>query len=219
MNNRPDDPELPTRIPLRPTAVGRGLPVPPLIPLLAVVCLLVGLAAGYRIAPNHEASSPSPTTSEPEITVAPSDFYQVWPADGIVMTFPPTLPTEFPPATGLSMKQALGALEGLGWGLPPSTIVSARVDRFGNVGWDTSVPPDEWVWVFVVAGDNDGSIVCGPVTPEATADPSASPSAPPIQIDSSPEVFMCRATPMNATVVLDYTTGELIEAQSSPAGD
>jgi hypothetical protein len=30
---------------------------------------------------------------------------------------------------------------------------------------------------------------------------------------------MCRATPMNATVVLDYTTGELIEAQSSPAGD
>ncbi len=215
MNDRQDDLDLPARTRLRPTAVGRGLPVPPLMPLLAIVCLLVGLAAGYRIAPNHEASSPSRTSSAPETAVAPRDFYQVWPGIG-PMTFVPTLPTESPPATGLSMMEALGALEGLGWGMPPSTVVSARVDRFGNVGWDTSFTPDEWVWVFVVTGDNDSSMVCG-VTPEATADPSASPSVPPIQIDSSAQVFICRVAPMDATVILDFRTGELIEAHSSEA--
>jgi hypothetical protein len=192
------------------------------MPLLAVVCLLVGLAVGYRIAPRDGlpavSPAPFPTPSAPEVTPSPVDGVVIWPADGI-LTYPPTLPTESPPADGLSLQAAIKELQNQGWGLPPATIVSARLDRFGNVGLNIASPPDEWVWVFAIAGDNLGSIVCVPVVPEATADPSADPSAsqsvPPIQVGTSPETTICRAEPMGATVVLDYRTGEFIEAQSS----
>jgi hypothetical protein len=217
VDDRRDDLGLPMRVRLRPTAVGRGLPVPPLIPLVAIACLLVGLAAGYGIAPNHAVSTPSPASPTPEVTVAPTDVYLFYPADGI-MTFPAALPTESAPATGLSLKRALSALEGLGWGLPPSTVVSARVDRFGNVGWDSSYPPEQWVWVFVVTGGTDDTVVCTTVAAEASADPYAPPAAPTIPASSSPDVSLCRVVSTEATVILDYTTGDLIEAQSTTGG-
>ena len=218
MNDSRDYPEMPERTPLMPSAVGRGLPVPPLVPLVAVACLLAGLAIGYRIAPNYEASPQSPTPSAPEITVSPSEVYAIWPAIGPV-TFPPTLPTASLPADGLSMKNALSALESLGWGLPPSTIVSLRVDLMGNVGLDTGLSPDEWVWVFVIGGDSNGSVMCGPVGPETTADPSASPSALVIQTDGQPEPVDCQPMAMEMTVILDYRTGDLIETYGTVTGN
>jgi hypothetical protein len=117
------------------------------------------------------------------------------------------------------MKNALSALESLGWGSSPSTIVSLRVDRIGNVGWDTSFSPDEWVWVFVISGYNGGSIACGPVGPETTADPSASPSVSAIQTDSQPDSVDCRPMAMEMTVILDYRTGDLLESYGTVTGN
>jgi hypothetical protein len=89
----------------------------------------------------------------------------------------------------------------------------------GNVGLDTGLSPDEWVWVFVIGGDSNGSIMCGPVGPETTADPSASPSALVIQTDGQPEPVDCQPMAMEMTVILDYRTGDLIETYGTVTGN
>ena len=214
MDDGRDELGLPTRVPLRPTAVGRGLPLPPLIPLVGVVCLLVGLALGYRIAPDHEASAPSPTRSAPEISVPPGQPYVMWPADGAI-TMPQTMPTDTPPATGMSMKEALSALESLGWGSPPAIIVSSSVDQYGDVGANPAYAQDDWVWVFRVRGDP--RFVCTSIDVEDTA--TVSPSAPVSAVPSDdPVPTTCGYVQIEVVVVLDYQTGELIETDTLAVG-
>jgi hypothetical protein len=211
MDDGRDELGLPTLVPLRPSAVGRGLPVPPLIPLVGVVCLLVGLGLGYRIAPDHGASAPPPTPSTPEISGPPIQPYVMWPADGI-LAVPPTMPTASPPATGLSMKQALGALENLGLGSPPAIIVSSSVDQYRNVGVNPAYAQDDWVWVFRVRGDPRFSrMLCTSIDVEntATVSPYVSGSAVP---SDDPVPVVC------GTVQIEVVVGELIETDALAVG-
>jgi hypothetical protein len=112
------------------------------------------------------------------------------------------------------MKEALGALENLGWGSPPAIIVSSSVDQYGHVGANPAYAQDHWVWVFRVRGDSRFSrFVCTSigVGDAATASPSAPGSAAP---SDEPVPTTCRYVQIEVVVILDYQTGEQIEADA-----
>jgi hypothetical protein len=198
--------------------------VPPLIPLVAVVSLLVGLGIGFRLAPDRDSSA---TPSQTYVTAPPNgDGFQGWytAPPGEVATIPPLVDDSgFPPNDGLSLEEALAALTDVGFSGPPALVISARVARYGEVGWDSSHPANDWVWVFVVRSDftpvtdaGCGTLAVSP-TPSPSPSPSLSPSPSATDAPSAPTTDGAATDPCivqgTATVILDYRSGQMIEAQ------
>ncbi len=227
MNDLAADGELPPRVRLSPRPIGRGLPVPPLIPLVGLVCLLAGLAAGYGLAPEQGSSAAptatpavmSPILSEAPWTLPPWDLPQTLsPSELPMATIPPTAPTETLPTGGLSMEQALAALADSGFGASSAVVLSARLVRYGDIQDTVVGSPDDWVWVFVVYGDF-GIPMIGPICTVAPATPTpaaATAAIPSATLDSSDEP--CTWPFSTAMVILDYHTGEMEEAEVPAPG-
>ena len=220
-----DNLETVTRIPLKPDAKGRGLPVPPLIPLVAVISLLVGLSIGSQISVDRRPTAtspvandtPSPHVIEDPAWVAPASFE-------VAVTVPPIDEAATPPADGLPLEKALVALMTSGFRGSSSVVISATVTQLGNMGGGGAGAADEWVWVFVVSGDfgdvaMTGSTCTAPPSPDsAIASPRASgppPAATSAVASSAPaaeQADPCARPLATATVILDYRSGLLLQA-------
>ena len=147
-----DELNLPPTMPLTPRSQGKGLPVPPVLPLMVVLSILAGLAMGYGLAPKPGPSEPPVHPSETSPIALSSATLR---ADATIV--PIVLPAdtpEVPPPDGLSLAQALDALN-VSFG-PPVGVLSARVGHYTPVS-------DGWVWLIVV---RYSTVDCG-----ARADP------------------------------------------------
>jgi hypothetical protein len=193
MDGQLGGPDLPPTTPLRPTQLGRGLPVPPVVALIGVVGLFVGLALGYGIAPK-----PGPQPSSSPTIATMSLVESASPSASLALPVAPTAePTpsayELPPAGGLTLSQALAALNQNGISVSESAVIYARVERYGEATPNTFAgSPDEWVWAIAIRGSFEGH-GCGGYR-------------------SSPGP--CPAPATTEMLILDYDTGAFLEAWS-----
>lgn len=210
MDERPETQEGLSIARVKPVMGGRGLALPPLTPMVGVMCLVLGLAVGFRFAPKAvPAANPAatPGASPAAASIVPSDGPM---ATAIVYFAPDGLvtvdtPAAAPPAAGLSLTQALDAFDATGWG-PREAIVSARVARYWEVLPPSEATMDSWVWAITVRGSFIGQCVVEPwpdasETPSTSADPSAW---------VGPEWGGC-VFGSTQVVVLDYFTGAWLE--------
>jgi hypothetical protein len=195
MYNSQDDPDFPETTPLAPRPRGKGLPVPPVIPLVAVVSILAGIALGYGLAPKAVAlASPTPAsqTAQPATPPIATQAATIAPAPTSSAQGEATDSREIPPPGGLSLAQALEAFR-VSFG-PPAEVISARVAHYPPVS-------SGWVWLIVVPYFTpvcDYGAIAGLPGPGQTAPP-------------------CRYVSTTEMLVLDYVTGELLEDRI-PAG-
>ncbi len=177
---------------LKPRSVSRGLPVPPVIPLVAILCIVFGLSVGYGL----PRPTPMPSITPPETPVAatPSLTSAVTPALAAVPSEVAIGPeasgaAELPPSGGYTLAQALQALKATTDF--PTDVISARVGRFPPVSTG-------WVWLIVVpysVVECGGTLLLGP-SPAPTPEPT--PAA-------------CRSIDTTEMIVMDYRTGAFLE--------
>jgi hypothetical protein len=128
------------------------------------------------------------------------------------MVNPTASAAESPPTGGLSLAEALVALQNSGMA-HPSAIISARVTQLGKVEAYAAVPV-EWVWVFVVNGyfpSSGGGIQFCQASPISTSGPAVSPER--CSLSASP--VPAASTEM---IVLDYYTGGFVVGISPAPG-
>lgn len=124
-------------VPLRPRTQGRSVPIPPLIPSVAIAGLVLGLVLGFGLAPK-----PGPAPGNGSL----ASIAAYIPASAA----PAVTVLGLPPAGGLTLTEALAALKLADVGTDsPSSILSARIARYGDAAFG-AVPGDSWVWAFVV---------------------------------------------------------------------
>ena len=161
MDGRHEDAEVTPTAPLRPRTEGRSVPIPPLIPTVAVIGLVLGLVVGFGLA-SKPGSSPVSTTE----AIAPSSATSSLPT---TIDVPVATPFEVPPTDGLTLAQASAKLkDALGSGAP-AVVISAQIARFGDVA-NGALPADRWVWAFVVRGLSDPAS-CSAAQPSAASCP------------------------------------------------
>jgi hypothetical protein len=200
--------ELPDTVPVKPKPAGRGLPVPPVIPLVAILGIFIGLGIGYRIAPSR-ATSPTPSSAG---TAAPgegatagptvftnSDPEPISPGRSFISIVGP-IDVVNPPAEGLNIEKLLAVLAKPGMWIPSSDVISARVARYNQVS-STGTTSAQWVWVVVIR-TSGGSAANGDECPAMGA--------------SGIVPSDCIAIETTQIIILDYVTGEFLEAQSWP---
>lgn len=200
MDAREEDWDLPPTVPINPRSLGRGLPVPPVLPLVALLGIFLGLAMGYRIAANPEPSAaPTTTPAAAPTTLTPAPP-SIAPDQAYVPIVGP-ISVANPPADGLTMDELLGVLAGPWMRIPSSDVLSARVARYNQVS-NTRTQSTQWVWVIVIKDDVAAAVNghdCRPVAPSnATLPPD------------------CVVVETTQIVILDYVTGDFLEAQSWP---
>jgi hypothetical protein len=191
MDRRLGDQNLPPTTPLKPTLLGRGLPVPPVVVLVAAAGVLIGLALGYGIAPKPSPPpASSPTTATASLVASP--LQSASPGPSVAPASAPTASAyELPPAGGLTLTEALAMLTKSGMGISPSAVISARVERYGEASPAlVGGPPDEWVWAFVVRGTFPPFLWGGYQPPEP------------------------RSPATTEIIILDYGTGAFLETLS-----
>ena len=202
MDGRFGDLDLPPTTPLRPTQLGRGLPVPPVVTLAAVVCVFAGIALGYGIAPKP---GPLPSSSVAAVSLVESPS----PAGSTVPSVAPTaqpapIAFELPPEGGLTLGEALaafnkdlmtipGAALMIGPNIPETAVIYARVQRYGELP-SLVTSPEQWVWAIDIRGSFQ-PVGCG--GSQSTPQPCPGPFT-------------------TAMIVLNYNTGAFL-ATWSPA--
>jgi hypothetical protein len=200
MDAREEEWDLPLTVPVKSKSVGRGLPVPPVLPLVAVIGIFMGLAMGYRIAAKPEPSAaPTPAFTAAQ-TSPPSAAPSTAPDQAYVPIVGP-ISVANPPADGLTIDALLGVLAAPGMRIPSSDVLSARVARYNEVS-NTGTQSGEWVWVLVLK-DGGTAAITGYACPSAA---SAAATPPP----------SCVAIKTTQILILDYVTGDFLEAQSWP---
>ena len=151
---------------IRPGSHARRLMVPawPALPIAAAVCLLVGVSIGLALPSRSGEKSSAAAVASASLTPLP------WPTEPIFICYEPPTPLPSPspsppparvygesPPPGLSLAQALKALEAAEAGSSGSVVFS-EVARYGDVLpneplSESGAPgPQDWVWVFVVRG-------------------------------------------------------------------
>lgn len=175
---------------------GRGLPAPPLVPLVAVLGIVLGLSLGFGFAP-HPAPAPTFAPVETAVVVRPV----VPEATGLALVgLPNDLLAPLPvPTDGLSLVQALGAFAEAGTGIPPHDVLSARVVQLADVSSSSWSAPatSQWVWAISVRRPEcDGAKGAGQTD-------AAPVPALPTQNDAS---GVC-AGDTTRLIILDYHTG------------
>ena len=152
MDGRLGDQALPPTTRLRPKLLGRGLPLPPVVILVAAVGVLAGLALGYGLGSTPGRAPASPTWVAASTAASPSPSVSA-PQSAAPAGAPTPSSYELPPAGGLTLTEALAALNRLGWGISPAAIISARVEQYGDASPSlVDGRPDEWVLAIVVRG-------------------------------------------------------------------
>jgi hypothetical protein len=181
---------------VKPVMSGRSIALPPIAPIVGALGLLLGLVVGFGLAP---AAAPAPTPGPTTIAVASPSSPAAPSVDpgyvGAGSTF------ELPPADGLSLAQALEALDTVRIAPATPDVVSARVVRWTEVWSSPAAPPDWWVWAITVRG----------ASPFWCGGESASESAIPVPEQSPPYPCSGGTTEM---FVFDYLTGDFLEAMS-----
>jgi hypothetical protein len=201
MDVREEDVNLPETVRLKPRPGGRGLPVPPILPLVAVVSILLGLSLGYRISPGPAPTSfATPTFREIATAAATATAPAIATAPALVAVAEPTGKLN-PPTGGLTLQQLLQILAGPSMGIAAADVIAARVDRYDLVT-ATATRTQQWVWVVTMRDDvmseTNGHECFTIVGPVATLQPG------------------CVVVETTETLILDYRTGEFLEAQSRP---
>jgi hypothetical protein len=208
-----EDADLPSTAALTPVQRGRGLALPPVVPIVALLCLLAGLGFGLALArgpnPAHvpaaslapaspAATSPAPPSPAPAVgsTGQPVAFGST-PSPSIPPG-PAATSQDLPPSDGLTLQQALQALATSGLDVSPGVVVSARVARDRDVSSGYANPTDQWVWVLSAKGDFGGPTAC----PSRFEDPAA--------------LARCGVVSSTEVIILDYRTGALVEAYPIP---
>jgi len=127
---------------------GRTVPVPPLIPSIAIIGLLFGWVVGFGMGSTFQRLTAWPTTAPPTAEAASP------------------LPTASPPSGGVLLQSALVSLQTAGWDTGSQTV-SARVLPGADVGPNgSSVQMPDWVWVFTWRAT---CVANGPVTDLSTS--------------------------------------------------
>ncbi len=185
---------------VRPKSIGRGLPVPPVIPLVAILSVLFGLTMGYRLAPGA-APSPTPRHTPPVITPAPTTApLASGDANWSFLSIIGPIEILDPPEGGMKLDQLLTQLAGPGLRIPASSVLSARVARYNQVS-SINTTSDQWVWVLVISGTSEATV---PVIDCGVGSVSAQPSS----------VQACFVGHTTEILILDYMDGGFLEAQS-----
>lgn len=179
-----------------PAMSGKSLALPPLAPIVGVLGLALGLLVGFGLAP---ASAPLPTPGSTAIVLpSPSSVPSPSPSHEIAIdlsTF------EIPPAGGLSMAQALKALDAVRIAPVAPNAVSARAARWPDVWPTPAAPRDVWVWAITIR--TESPFWCGRAPASESPGPLARQSPIPVCSRQTTEMF-----------VLDYFTGDFLEAMS-----
>jgi hypothetical protein len=181
---------------VRPAMSGKSLALPPFAPIVGVLGLALGLLVGFGLAP---ASAPQPSPASTAIVLpSPSSVPSPGPSHETAIdlrTF------ELPPAGGLSMAQALKALDAIRIVPVAPDAVSVQAARWPDV-WTTPSPPaDVWVWAITIR--TESAFWCGPAPASESLGPPANQSPNPVCLRQTTEMF-----------VLDYFTGDFLEAMS-----
>ena len=147
-----------------PKPEGRGLPLPPLLPIVAIVFLFGGIAIGYRLGAANPAPTPIQTAS------APADsstlVAEASPTSTTLTYFGPG-PTsnELPPAGGITLASAVDSIKQAGLGASPLQVISAHVARLGQIDpTNTRYPPEAWMWSISVRSGRTTCLECVPGT-------------------------------------------------------
>lgn len=199
MHERPnaysDDVDEPLVRPVKLVMKGRGLPAPPLVPLVGALGIVLGLVLGLGFAPHPPpAPTPAPVETAAILQSAVPDATALAVVGLPYDVLAPPVPTD-----GLSLVQALGAFAEAGTGIPPYDVLSARVVRLADVSSSSWSAPagSQWVWALSVR------------RPECAAAPgggktaAASVPALPTQNDAG---GVC-AGDTTRLIILDYHTG------------
>jgi hypothetical protein len=188
-----------TRAERRRRSAGRW-PVRPMIPLVALVTISVGLAAGYGLG----AKAVQAPTPPPQPSIVASRLPPATPTASLA-PIPTATPStaETPPSGGLSIIEAMTALDRE---LGPSSVLSARLIRYPAVSAD-------WVWQLVVPYS---AVDCGPGS-ELRAGLASGVSGSTASAAPSASTSPCRTISTTEMVLLDYRTGLLLEDRI-PAG-
>jgi hypothetical protein len=161
---RPEDPgdrDEPLVRPVKLVMKGRGLPPPPLAPLLGALGVFLGLGLGFGLAP-HPVPAPIPA---PVATPAVSPSAAPDATAIAIVGLPEVAPLPQPvPTDGLSLAQALQAFAEAGTGIPVDDVISAREVQLADVSSSSWSAPasTQWVWAITVrlpqcAGTQGGS--------------------------------------------------------------
>ncbi len=128
---------------------GRGLPPPPVAPLVGVLGVMLGLSLGIALA-QHPAPAPSAAPVE-TVAVVPSAVPNPT-ATAIVRLPDRTVSPQPEPTDGLTLSQALGAFTDSGLGIPVEDVISAQVVRLADVSSSSWSAPagTQWVWAVTV---------------------------------------------------------------------
>ncbi len=200
MDERPGVQDLPPATRVTPAMRGRALPLPPLVPLVGALGVLLGFVLGSGLAPKalpHPVPGPAAIAeASPSSTGVPSVVSEPT-ASLLDEAAASGAPFAMPPADGLSLGQALKALEAIranGTGASPPAVVSARVLRSTEVAFlPSAASGDPWVWEIVIRG-TFLPISCG-------LQPLGTPA-------------LCPWSATTQRIVLDYQTGAFLEATS-----
>jgi hypothetical protein len=197
-----DDIDEPLVRPVKLVMKGRGLPPPPLVPLVAALGIVLGLGLGFGFAP-HPAPAPTLVPVE-TAAVLPSAVPDATALAIVGLPNDVLLPQPVPPTDGLSLVQALSAFAEAGTGIPPHDVLSARVVRLADVlssSWSAPAG-SQWVWAISVLRPECAGVQGGGQTP-ATPVPAL-----PTQNDAS---GVC-AGDTTRLIILDYHTGAHLAA-------
>ena len=197
---------------------GRGLPVPPLVPIVAGIALMAGISIGYGLAPRVQpvAVSPEPSataTPSPSPESLPSGYEISWvtaPGDASKVYVyvvdrggSRLVPSATLPPRGVSLAvAAANQVEPVDL----DEVVWARVQPYSMV--NPLAPPNIWVWALDVRIASQ-TLCGGPSvlpTPASTPDQTGEPIA--TTVTCSFEV---------QTVVVDYKTGIWLETLAGSA--
>jgi len=197
---------------------GRGLPVPPLVPIVAVVALLAGVSIGYGLAPKVEPAAatiaPNPTGTPTQTPVSvPSGYITDWSmpgdsthvyvyqidGDGTVL-----LPSETLPPKGVSLAVAAANKTAP---VDLASVVAAKVEPYYMV--NPTASSNIWVWAIEVKLPN-------PAVCRAPVLGTLSPVEGPVTVPQASDVDSCAVE--YQTVIVDYKTGIWLEtiAGSTP---
>jgi hypothetical protein len=218
MDGRRDADHLAPIGPVEPVMHGRGLALPPLPVIVGVAGILIGLVAGFGLAPRTvpaATASPPAATASPTDATSPRPLVVVLPGDTAA---PVGNTSEVPLGGGISLAQILKAWDSAVLPASPNDVVSARLAHWSEVAPSWPGVTDQWVWVISVNSwlqctQTDGGVwVDLPglgVSPVPVASPLSGSSAGP-----SAQAYGCAYSSQQA-FIFDYETGAFLGSPPS----
>lgn len=189
---------------------GGAFPHPPVLPVVAAVCLLFGLSFGLALAPKDPASF-EPATPAPTIPMSPATTEPVcmlgevcstpWPAVTI-----PVVPVGTAPSGGVSLAAAIESARRV-YSFDDQDILSVTLTADGRTYWADSEfyvgpqGPGQWVWQIVLRGRSRWTCTREMLSPQPLESPATT-AYTFCQMGISPLLEM------REIIIVDYLTGQ-----------